>query len=270
MKIQLQIVGLVRFSMLSPTFNTRRFSSLEDAIAQLFTTERMELRFRLFEQLCLPSLLRQSDKNFQLVILTSDQMPTRYLERLLALIDPHPQVICYAPSPIKHYNQIQNGYELAHLDGATHKALFRLDDDDGVDRDFIKRTRRLAEALIPVQETEEPFILCGNRGFYAIKSSDGVDVFDACEPSPLSTGATLVGKVERKFNPYRRNHRRYAQHYSVYSDLSTPSFIRTMHGDNLSSVARLGQTHQMSTREIRKQLKTHFKLSPEHLKDLLQ
>ena len=90
MVARIKTIGVLRFSVLTPTFNAERFDSLEQAARHVFSEDRMALRFRFFEKLCLPSLARQSDPDFGMVILTSDRMPERYLERLLGLVEPLP------------------------------------------------------------------------------------------------------------------------------------------------------------------------------------
>ena len=42
----------------------------------------LDERFRLFEKYCLPSIVGQTNQNFTWVILSSEQTPTKYKERL--------------------------------------------------------------------------------------------------------------------------------------------------------------------------------------------
>lgn len=269
MTLKLQIVGLVRFSVLSPTFYSQRFKSLEETAAHLFAPDRMELRFRLFEALCLPSLLSQNDDGFQAVVLTSRRLPRLYWDRLSTLVEPFPHITCERFAPSKHYRMLKRGFDTVPAGHATHRVQFRLDDDDCLDNDFIGRLRRSAEGLIPLQSSSEPFALCGNRGFYAHRTPTGVQVYDSCEHAPLSAGATIVGKVGQPVNPYRFNHRRFAQHYNTYSDISVPSFVRTVHGDNKSDATQMGLTRRWSRAQIDQALRKHFDLTPDFLNELL-
>ncbi len=269
MTVNLQVLGLIRFSLLSPTFYSRQFATIEDTAAYLFDTDRLELRLRLFADLCLRSLVRQSDPDFQLVVVTSKRLPKPFMTRLQDLLDPHPNIHLRAYAPNNHFRLLQRGYDSISTGAATHQALFRLDDDDGLDLDFIQRTRRLAHGLIPLQSDDAPFALSGNRGFYAVRDGEDVSVYDAIEPTPLSTGTTVVCQVGKKANPYRYNHRKFGQHYNMFSDISVPTFVRTNHGDNKSSVVQLGKQSQLEPEQIRAQLLTHFDLTPEALTDLL-
>lgn len=268
MGLKVKTVGLVRFSVLTPTYYSERFKTLEETAAHIFSPERMELRFRLFEKLCLPSLLRQSDPDFDMVVLTAESMPAPYLERLLDLIEPLRNIHCLPVGTENHYKLLQKGYNSVPKDGYSHRILFRLDDDDAVDKDFIKRTKSFADALLKMQGEKTSFIIAYNRGFYVRSTDKTAEIFDACERAPLSTGTALVAPAGSGMNPYRFNHRKLPQHFNTFTDISVPAFIRTIHGDNKSNPAQMGLTHKMEAEEIARQLKRHFDVTPDDLKAL--
>lgn len=269
MQVNLRMIGLVRFSVLSPSYYSERFASLEETAAHLFAPERMELRFRLFEQLCLRSLARQGDKRFRLVVLTAEALPRPYMERLQDLITPLPNAELRAVPPAEHHRQLKDAYDAVPVRRATHRVLFRLDDDDAVDRHFVKRTKALARGLIPVQGAETPFIIAHNRGFYLERQGEGTALIDTCERAPLSAGAALVAPAGHPDTPYAVNHRRFAQHYNTFSDISVPAFLRTIHGDNKSTPSKRGITGAWSAARRASALKRHFGLDPADLEGLL-
>ena len=273
MTIDLSIVGVVRFSVLTSTYYSERFPTLEEKAAHLFSPERMELRLRVFERLCLRSIRRQTDQGFHLVVVTAEDMPVPYLERLHDLVGGADNITLLPVGASNHYGTLRMAYDLVPSHGASHRLLFRLDDDDAVDLDYIARNRRLAMGLIPLQGEQTPFILANNRGIY-LRRTEGPDgpqdeIFDACEKAPLSVGAALVAPVGYGPNPYRFNHRKFAQHWNTFSDISVPGFVRTIHGDNKSSPAQMGITHKHGDAEIAADLKRHFDLTPQQLKDVL-
>lgn len=261
-------VGLLRFSVLTPTYYSERFPTLEETAAHLFSKDRMALRFRLFEKLCLPSLMNQSDPDFELVVLTAQSMPEHYLERLLDLIEPLPNIHCMPVGTDNHYKLLQAGYRAVPRTGESHRIFFRLDDDDAVDLDFIKRTKRFAEGLARFQPHRGLYVIAHNRGFYVRNTGDTAEVFDAVERAPLSTGTSLVAPAKHHSNPYRYNHRKFGQYYNTYTDISVPSFIRTIHGDNKSNPSQMGLTHQLSEAEIEEQIRKHFGMELADLKAL--
>ena len=270
MDLNIKMIGLLRFSVLSPTYYSERFKTLDETAAHLFSPERLELRFRIFENLCLPSLMRQSDMDFTLVVLTAKSMPEIYLTRLLDLIEPLPNVVCRPVGTGIHYRLLKRAYAAVPLEDASHQILFRLDDDDAVDINFVRRSRHLAQGMIPLQGASTPFILANNRGFYVQKTDTGVEVFDACEKAPLSTGTALVAPVGHAANPYRYNHRKFGQHFNTFSDISVPSFVRTIHGDNKSDPTQMGITRKWGKERIEAGLKQHFDLSIDELQDLIK
>ncbi|MBV1926168.1 MAG: putative rhamnosyl transferase [Rhodobacteraceae bacterium] len=273
METRAKVIGVLRFSVLTPTYYSERFETLEKTAEHLFSDERMELRFRIFENLCLPSLTRQSDDDFDCVVLTGESMPTKHLDRLKALLDPLPNIHCRPVGTEKHYQLLKRGYDTIPVDDCSHRIMFRLDDDDALDIDFIKRTKHLASGLLDLQGSETPFVIAYNRGFYVDfegdKNQGGKnEVFDACERAPLSTGTTLVAPVGYPRNPYRYVHRALAQHYNTFSDISVPAFIRTIHGDNKSRPTQMGPTRKMKPKEISQQIRQHFGIETEMLKAL--
>lgn len=268
MERALGIVGLVRFSVLTSTYYTERFDTPEETAAHLFSPERMELRFHLFERLCLPSLLKQTDNDFTAIVLTAKAMPEHYLDRLKALLRPVPNIHCHPVGTGKHYRLVKRGYDRVPHDGVSHRALFRLDDDDAVDRDFIARTRRLATGLMTCQAPETPFVIAHNRGFYVRKDDNEPEVFDAVERAPLSVGTAIVAPVDNPVNPYRFNHRNLPQHLNTFTDISQPAFIRTIHDDNKSTPAQIGLTRTMTPERIEAELQAHFGTGIAELKRL--
>jgi hypothetical protein len=257
-KTKIRMIGLLRFSVLTPNYYSGRFKTIEETAAHLFSPERMELRFRIFERLCLPALIRQTDQDFDAVVLTASAMPKQYLDRLRGLLEPVPNIRCSPVDCGVHYQVLKDGYNSVPVGDSTHRILFRIDDDDAVDMDFVRRTKVLADGLLALQGPDTPFIISYNRGFYVRRDPEGNEVFDACERAPLSVGISLVAPVDHPVNPYRFNHRKLPQHYNTYSDISVPGFIRTIHDDNKSNPAQLGLTHKMKPKLINRKLQTHF------------
>jgi hypothetical protein len=265
-----RIVGLLRFSVLTPTYFSERFDSLDQIAAHIFSDERMALRFRLFEALCLPSLVRQSDPDFTCVILTADSLPAPHMERLRALVEPYAHLRLMPVGTDNHYQLIRQGYDSVDMRDATHRVLFRLDDDDAVDLGYIARLRRLAEGFLKMNDPARPTAIAFNHGIYVRRRADGGenDVFDARERAPLSTGTALIAPVGYPRNPYRYNHRAIAQHYNTYSDISVPGFIRTIHSDNKSKPTLMGPNHRLKPAQVEETLRTHFGIDMATLKAL--
>lgn len=268
MAVDLKVVGVVRFSVLCPNYYTDRFPDMAKTAEYLYSEQRMELRFRLFEKLCLYSLMRQSDMDFQLVVLTSRVMPTRYLWRLEDLLATHENVSLLAAEPAPHYRLIQGAYASAGEDGGRHTVRFRLDDDDAVDANFIRRTRNIARTAVPLMGKKNPFAIAYNRGFYMSGLGPEAEIFDAVESSPLSAGLCLAVPPGHTMNPYRYNHRKFPQYFNTLSDINFPAYLRTIHGDNKSDPTLMGSSRRMNDAKVAKGLEKHFGLTPDELRKI--
>lgn len=262
------MIGLLRFSVLTPTYYSERFDTLDKVAEFIFSPERMALRFHLFENLCLPTLMNQTDSDFHCVVLTAKSMPKPYLERLQDLLAPLPNIHCLQVGTDKHYQLLKQGYDSVPIQDATHRLMFRLDDDDAVDLDFVARTKSFAAGLLGFHHGTRPTIIAHNRGFY-IRVQDGEnDVFDACERAPLSAGTALLAPVDYPRNPYRYNHRALAQHYNLYSDITVPGFIRTIHSDNKSIPTQMGVSNKKKSDVIAREIQHSFGFDMPFLKAL--
>ena len=257
-----QIIGLLRFSYPSIGGFRRKHDTAEDAEAFLYDPDRLNRRIALFERFTLPCLKHQTDPDFTMLILAGKTMPALYLNRLEALTKDIPQVRLLAYPSLPHYRAMRMAYDEVTRSDATHRTTFRLDDDDAVDRDFIKRLRRLADRLAD----EVPTAIAFNKGFYVDYTQSPPEIFDATERTPLAVGTALTVPMDHPENIYRRNHRILAQFYNTFSEAETPCYIRTVHRDNGSEPAFSGRTRDMSDDEIARILKEQFNLTPEELR----
>ncbi len=253
-----QVIGLVRFSVLATDYYSDTHGSPEAVKAHLYTPERMALRLKMFETLCLPSLARQSDQGFTLVVLTSTELPGQARAKLDEMLAPYPNMRVHAAEPGPHYQIIKAAYASAYEEGRSHRVEFRLDDDDALAGDYISRLKALAGPLRDLNP-EAPTAISFNRGFYVDVTGEGGNaVFDTVERAPLSCGTALLKPAAYGRNPYRYNHRALAQHYTLYSDISAPCFLRTLHRDNKSVPAKLGITGKMPPQAVAREVEARF------------
>jgi hypothetical protein len=114
---------------------------VEERLNYLFSPERIEERFALFEHVTLPSIRNQTDPDFTLVVVTSSAIPEPYLQRLYNLIEDIPQIALVLKEPENHrraMRQVMRPYKDPDCDVI---AQFRLDDDDAVAIDFVARAK---------------------------------------------------------------------------------------------------------------------------------
>ena len=128
----MRVFGYMRFSYAgrSDVRVSRGGQPIEEVARILYEPRRMERRFFLFEKLCLPSIAKQTNKDFRLVILASNIMPDPYKDRLAGLTAEVPQIeILYREAEHVTYAFNPRMQELVDgIEGPT--AHFRLDDAD--------------------------------------------------------------------------------------------------------------------------------------------
>jgi hypothetical protein len=103
---------------------------------------RLEKRFKLFELFGLPSLLKQTTRDFTWILLIDPQLKARERNRLSELTRPHPHT---------HLVEVASVETLGHLDwlrpfgrhtGVTHIATTNADDDDLMAPRLLEYTQR--------------------------------------------------------------------------------------------------------------------------------
>ena len=149
-----KILGVCRFSMLGrgdwKAFRNQPDDALEAIYAtqsrELFMPERLESRLATFEHLTLRSLTHQSDADFRFLVVSSDRMPDPYRARLEDICRNVDQVILRFLPPTHISEAIGTVSAEIGLDLAD-TVQFRLDDDDCVSRDYIRRLRRHAASM---------------------------------------------------------------------------------------------------------------------------
>ncbi|HAV08716.1 MAG TPA: hypothetical protein DEF12_06985 [Rhodobacteraceae bacterium] len=266
-EISLQIIGVIRFSVLTDDFTPLNYGDAQTMRQRFFDPHRLEERLTMFEHLCLSTLARQTDKGFRCAILTAEDMPDWAMNRLKAMLAPHPQFLLYAAPMGHHYALIKDAYRATAAPGFTHRVSFRLDDDDGMALDYIARLRALSLKLLEI--SRDPFIVAYNRGYYLDRSTPGQNtLLDSVERAPLSAGTALIHPDELETNPYRYNHRAFAQYYNTYSEIEDGMFLRTIHPDNISGADKQGLTGRKKAERVAREVVDRFGIDLELLRTL--
>lgn len=140
------VVGFCRFSFLGPG-DWVRYRNPEDDIppadllaaarSELYDPTRLAKRFRTFEQITLPSVKGQTERDFTFHVITSAALPEPWLSRLqrlcagvetIRLTVADSVVLADVTQPILDDLQSQHG----------HVLQFRLDDDDAIATHFVQ------------------------------------------------------------------------------------------------------------------------------------
>ncbi|ODT59898.1 MULTISPECIES: glycosyltransferase [Paracoccus] len=148
--MRIQVLGLCRFSLLTQGDFQTTGDDLHRNRAILYDPARMEQRMRWFEAVCIPPLMWQTDPDFLLIIVTGADLPARWLARLQRLAQVMPQIRIEQLPPARHAPSCREALA-RHIDLTADVVVqFRMDDDDAVAVDYVRRVRadhRLAERL---------------------------------------------------------------------------------------------------------------------------
>ena len=123
--------------------------------------ERLELRFKLFECTCLPSVKAQSDQHFKWVIIVDRDLPTKFRSRLEALLDGRPNFFIHTYDPAARMDKWDWLKPYFGRDTNPDFVLStNLDDDDALPREFVSSVREHVSAE-SAQGTLPPAMILG-------------------------------------------------------------------------------------------------------------
>jgi len=257
-----QIVGLVRFSYISKGGFLHSSIPQEAQERKIFAPDRMERRFKFFETLAMRSLLHQNDQDFQCIFLISQSFPNEYRERLEALVAPLKGALVMDRPFSPQYRAIRSCYDSIRDKDYKYFTSFRLDDDDMLDTGFIGRIREMLPRAAMVKNDDKPVVLAFNKGLFLEVSKKGNRIFDGCERTPLGIGTAMITPLKNSGkNIYSRNHRKLPAFFTTFSEMTTPTWIRTIHVDNDSIPEFTGTLNNHTDDEVSAQLKDSFAIN---------
>ncbi|WP_170337097.1 putative rhamnosyl transferase [Ruegeria arenilitoris] len=170
----MQVIGLCRFSY--PAFGGFQIEhdTIEERRQYLYSPERLEERFRLFEATTLPCFREQTDEDYQLLIVIGDCLPKPALDRLHDLTAGMKQVRIIKRQPERHRKVMKEILNAARGDFNQPCLQFRHDDDDAVSVDFVERLRIAAEECKGLMAENRSVAIDYNHGFLARFGPEGV------------------------------------------------------------------------------------------------
>ncbi|MBS8227356.1 hypothetical protein DYI42_14085 [Vannielia litorea] len=169
-----QILGICRFSYPCYGGFRREHATIQDRIHFLYGEERLEERFRYFETFTLPGLRLQTDEDFKFVVLTGNQLPKAYDERLKDMLATLPQARLVQYEPLNHRVACLKAMR-EHIDPQGGVCgQFRLDDDDGVSYRFVERFREAFDDGHEIMKREHKFAVDFNQGYTVCIDEEGI------------------------------------------------------------------------------------------------
>jgi len=128
----MKIIIQTRFSIYDPEYkgyvlttkNKKSYKKL------LFDPKRLNFKFNVFRKVTLPSILKQTNKNFIWYIYASKFLPNKYKKKLLLLTRRHKQIKCLFIKSFEEFAKIKYP--------ESKYCTVRLDDDDGLNPKFFE------------------------------------------------------------------------------------------------------------------------------------
>jgi hypothetical protein len=127
---------ITRFSILDYDFKGYYLTQKLDKdtyYKMLFSSKRLDYKFRSFEIITLQSILNQTNQNYIWHIYTSEYLPDVYKEKLMNLTNQHKLIRVYYIKDFKEFNTIKFDSDYCTM---------RLDDDDGLSPQFIENLQK--------------------------------------------------------------------------------------------------------------------------------
>ena len=267
-----QIIGVCRFSYLGEGGFQTQNQDFEKAARILYDVPLMLRRFTYFENICLPSLAAQTDRDFFLVVLIGDTMPFRWRKRLKGLMEQYPFLEVCTLEAAGPLNSTRRAFRRAWKGTATYITGFRID-DDAVACDYIARTREISDQLLTLgwADAQTPAAICFHRGIYWDMARPEEEQFwDFSEKEPLGLASAMITTPEGMTNIYRWNHRKLASQVRCWIDPNDYMFVRTLHGHNDSDRSIPPDARVLPALQAKKLFRERFGLMPNRLQALIQ
>ncbi len=232
----------------------------------LFDPERLAQRAYFAEHLALKSLQDQTDEDFKLAVLSSDQMPAPEQKKLREMcsdmLGADRVDVLFRP-----YGRVNKWYRrhLATSVRARQAMQVVLDDDDALANDFVDVMRKEGHfALSQFEDQDDYVFLSQPRGMSAVFEPGGVTLMHRYAEY-TNLGLALLGPRASALTPFGTAHKKIARrHPTRLISRLKPAYIRAVHGLN-DSRAQVSEI-LMSDADIEK-AKALFPLLPHILTD---
>ncbi len=266
---RVQVVGICRWSYPSSPGDFRLTPErLDQARALLYDPGRMEHRLFLLDQVVLPALRNQTDKDFTLVLLLGERLPSRYRNRLLEMVSTVPQIRPVFAEEGKGQKKLARGILRGLRDpDAEAVAEFRLDDDDAVAIDFVEETRRTYADIRPLFAAKGMFCIDYTRGVVMVSEPEGCD-FRPISARWWTPGLAIYLRPDHPKSVLDFHHMKLwrRMHTLMYADKAM--FVRGIHHTNDSSIDQFGKRSgrfRLSREERDTVLPERFAIDPERV-----
>jgi hypothetical protein len=263
----MQVIGLCRFSYPAIGGFQVEHDTIEARKAYLWSRERLEERFRLFEAITLPALRHQTDDDFTFLVVSGEDFPQQ--DRLLGLLDGMPQARVVTPSPQRMRIAMRELLNEARTTPDAPCLQFRLDDDDAVAVDFVAALRRAAQDCAGLLDRNRCVAFDWPSGLYAEAGADGLKATELLHRPYDAAALGMYARGGSEVSIMNFNHKRIAHNMPALSFAKPLMYVRTHNTFNDSRQKPVKDFEMAApSPEIAQELETRFHITQAHVKDV--
>ena len=256
----MQIVGICRFSYLATRGWRGNVPDDVQATSELlYTKERMEERFLFFENVCLPSVAEQVDKDFKFMIIASFRMPEEYRDRLEKMVAPYENVVIQYLKPRLMAEAVTIALRRT-VDRTSDDPVvqFCLDDDDAVSIYYVERLRKAVTSILSSDFVHQLPIAYNNpRGITLSKKGGKFAAHENFAPF-LALGLAIITKSDISTNAYKVPHLKTTTRLFAVSDPNPMTYLRGLHDFHDSRGISKGRQNNLTEETLTKILDREF------------
>lgn len=256
----MQIVGICRFSYVATRgWKSNVADDVQATSALLYSEERMEERFVFFENVCLPSVAGQVDKDFKFMIIASFRMPKKYRDRLEKVVAPYENVIIQYLKP-----RTMTGAVTIALRRTVNKTQddpvvqFCIDDDDAVSIYYVERLRKAVSNILSSNFAHQLPIAYNNpRGITLSKKGGKFAAHENFAPF-LALGLAIITDSSIPTNAYKVPHFKTPTRLFAFSDPKPMTYLRGLHDFHDSRGLSKGRQRNLTEDKLTEILECDF------------
>lgn len=261
----MRVIGICRFSYPALGGFKRMHDTVEGREAYLYAPERMELRFRHFETLTLPSIAAQKRKDFTFLVLIGESLPNPYRERLYDLTSGIEQIKIVESVPMKHRLAMQLMIKQELGEDKGESIQFRLDDDDAVGTNFVSGLRWFVKQSAGMRKNWRYMAVEYNRGYSVALSDQGIIAEEVISPF-WACGLAVLFRAGDPRTVMNFAHHKLHHNMPTLIHPTPYMYLRSKHDDNDSAANyHPGPMHPLSAKE-RAFFKTQFNVDEDQVK----
>jgi hypothetical protein len=198
----------------------------------------LDTRLGLFERYCAPSVVAQTEEDFDWVVFCDPATPEAVLRRIRA-VDPRIR-IAFLGNPARVPAPPEGGVAVVpdlrifpHVrPGAEVVVGTRLDNDDALNRHALARVRGLVPVFLALGH--EQWLHNPRLGYKLDHASQRLYLADSAS-SPFLTLFERVGGGERPAGPLVGNHSTLPDRYPTFQDAERRFWVKVVHGGNVDN-----------------------------------